>query len=119
MTTIKKSRMWKDSARRGIVYVEEREAAEKVMALQSSAPTAAPASHAPQQRRRTASLAGRASGGGVPVSPAEAELKSRAAMAVYLDRKGKPFAWQIPFAMEHWDRVTALVNLGDVEAASA
>jgi len=33
-----------------------------------------------------------------------------AAMAVYLDRRGKPFAWQIPFPLDAWDRVTALVN---------
>lgn len=123
MTTAKKSRMWKDGARRGIVYVEEREAAEKVMALQSGwAAAAAPTTtgRAPQRQRSTASLAGASSeaggGNGMPVSLAEAELKGCAAMAVYLDRKGKPFAWQIPFPMEHWDRVTRLVG---AEAATA
>ncbi len=122
MTTAKKSRMWKDGARRGIVYVEEREAAEKVMALQSgwaaaAAPAPLPGRASQQQRRRTASLASNTVGKTVsPVSHAEAELKGCAAMAVYLDRKGKPFAWQIPFAIEHWDRVTRLVG---AEAATA
>lgn len=114
MTTIKKSRMWKDGARRGIVYVEEREAAERVMALRGAAPPA-PAGRVLPSHRRTTSLAKRPAGGGVPIAPGEAELKGCAAMAVYLDRKGKPFAWQIPFALEDWDRVTALVG---VEAAA-
>ena len=111
--TTKKCRMWKDSARRGIVYVEEREAAEKVMALGSvGGGAAAPPARASQQRRSTLSVTGAAGrvAPPVPASPGEAELRGSAAMAVYLDRKGKPFAWQIPFAMEFWDRVTALVG---------
>ena len=109
--TINKSRMWKDGARRGIVYVEEREAAEKVMALRG-ATNPAPANRVFASRRRsTASLAGRPADVRVPVLPAgEADLTGHAAMAVYLDRKGRPFAWQIPFAMEDWERVTALVG---------
>ena len=99
--TTAKSRMWKDGTRRGIVYVEERVAAEKVIAALRPATVATP----PQAgrsapRRRTAAL--------VP-SPAEQELGGPA-MAVYLDRRGKPFAWQIPFPLDAWDRVTALVN---------
>ncbi len=111
----KKSRMWKDGARRGIVYVEEREAAEKVMALRGAANPVPAGRAAFQLRRRTASVASRSAV--VPISPVEAELKGRAAMAVYLDRKGKPFAWQIPFALEDWDRVVALVGSEAAPAA--
>lgn len=78
------SRVWKDGTRRGIAYVEGRETAEKV-----------------------ASAAGR---------PFEAASKNAAqeallggAMAVYSDRRGRPFAWQIPFDIAHWEQVTAVV----------
>ena len=95
------NRMWKDGTRRGIVYVESREAAEKVMAvakLKSAGRAAATksASESPGTRRRAAQ------------APAEVFLEG--AMAVYLDRRGRPFAWQIPFDITDWDRVTALVG---------
>jgi hypothetical protein len=107
--TMNKSRMWKDGARRGIVYVEEREAAEKVMALRG----------ATNRLRRTASLrhaaASTASLAGRPRCPRRCcrrrgRSRGPRGHGVYLDRKGKPFAWQIPFAMEDWERVTALVG---------
>lgn len=83
------SRVWKDG-RRGIAYVEGREIAEQVIAMAG---------------RRAA-----------PVLPRRAATSGRSdaalmgAMAVYSDRRGRPFAWQIPFDIGHWDRVTALVG---------
>lgn len=32
---------------------------------------------------------------------------ANAAMAVYYDRKGKAFAWQVRFDAERWEEVTA------------
>ena len=32
---------------------------------------------------------------------------AQAAMAVYYDRKGKPFAWQLRFDAQRWDEVVA------------
>ena len=82
------SRVWKDGTRRGIAYVEGRETAEKV-----------------------ANAAGRPFGlatvrKGIP-APQEALLDG--AMAVYSDRRGRPFAWQIPFDMSLWEQVTAVM----------
>jgi hypothetical protein len=92
------SRVWKDGTRRGIVYVEGREAAEQVM--QATGRVAPPAPVKTRTRR-----AGHVAGG-----PGPEETAMNGAMAVYLDRKGKPFAWQIPFDIGHWDRVAALVD---------
>lgn len=64
-------------------------------------------------------LTGRRKGdGGAPparrtVAPARGDAQEAAltgAMAVYLDRRGRPFAWQIPFDMGQWDAVTALIG---------
>jgi hypothetical protein len=122
MTTMTKTRMWKDGTRRGIVYVEARDAAEKVMALRpappapSSGSVAATPARGPRRRNGGSAVNNAAPvpapGARQPAAPpprAETELVG-AAMAVYLDRKGKPFAWQIPFDIADWDRVTALVG---------
>ena len=104
-------KVWKDGARRGIAYVEDREAAEKVMALAAArgkgkATTATPLPPPPvpqqqQQRRRQAK----------PASPQEALLVSSGAMAVYCDRKGRPFAYQIPFDLACWEQVAKVVGV--------
>lgn len=130
------SRMWKDGTRRGIVYVEERAAAEQVMALHcggsgdNAAHVAEPADvlaagrRAPRRRDTGAAVvavpAAKAARPAKPgaLAPAEAEL-SGPAMAVYLDRKGKPFAWQIPFALDDWDRVSVLVGVAAVPPPTA
>ena len=80
-------KVWKDGMRRGIAYVEGREAAQQIMALTGRTP--------PGVSRR-------------PARGDEAPLEG--AMAVYLDRRGRPFAWQIPFDIGHWDRVAAVVD---------
>ena len=40
----------------------------------------------------------------IPVAPAE-EIALDGAMAVYSDKRGKPFAWQIPFDIGYWEKV--------------
>lgn len=82
------SRVWKDGTRRGIAYVEGRAAAEQVM-------TAA---------GRTIKTPSSAS------SAAARDKDTEGAMAVYSDRRGRPFAWQIPFDIGHWDRIVALLT---------
>nr|CAA9229489.1 hypothetical protein AVDCRST_MAG63-901 [uncultured Armatimonadetes bacterium] len=88
------STVWKDGARRGIAYVEGREAAERVMAAAGSAPPPPPVRGGRQAR----------AAGAVGVSALDR------AMAIYVDRKGRPFAWQIPFPIERWEHVAALVG---------
>jgi hypothetical protein len=86
------SRIWKDGMRRGIAYVEGREVAERVMEIAG---------------RRKAEAA-------VPVprkAANDVEVALVGAMAVYADKKGKPFAWQIPFDIGHWDAVSALLTV--------
>jgi hypothetical protein len=82
------NRVWKDGTRRGIAYVEGREAAQQVLEIAG---------------RQTPAAAGTRR-----VSNAEAEMGG--AMAIYSDPKGRPFAWQIPFDIGCWDRISALVN---------
>ena len=88
------SKVWKDGTRRGIAYVEGREVAEQVLlaAGRGSSPAAG------KTKRRAAE------------APADERLDG--AMAVYLDRRGRPFAWQIPFDIGHWERITALIGVG-------
>jgi hypothetical protein len=81
------NRVWKDGTRRGIAYVEGREAAEQVMVI-----------------------AGRGTPGAANRRPVDMEASMGGAMAVYSDPKGRPFAWQIPFDIRCWDRIAALVN---------
>ncbi|MES2461317.1 MAG: hypothetical protein V4671_12105, partial [Armatimonadota bacterium] len=40
----------------------------------------------------------------IPTIPAE-EIALDGAMAVYSDKRGKPFAWQIPFDIGYWEKV--------------
>lgn len=96
------STVWKDGTRRGIVYVEEKETAERVMAALAGRRGGGASPGAPPPAKRKAGAAGAA-------AAAEAPL-GEGAMAVYLDRKGRPFAWQIPFDLGQWDRVAALVG---------
>ncbi len=86
-------RVWKDGKRRGIAYVEGREAAERVMMIagRRRLPEAAAGGPAPTRRR-------------IPAVPAE-EIALDGAMAVYSDKRGKPFAWQIPFDIGYWEKV--------------
>jgi hypothetical protein len=92
------NRVWKVGTRRGIAYVEEREIAEQVLAATGRSPEALTA---PPPRRAASATK----------PAAEAQLDG-GAMAVYSDRKGKPFAWQIPFDVGCWDAVTAVVLPG-------
>jgi hypothetical protein len=65
-----------------MAYVEGKESAERVLA-------AAGRSGLPTRRG------------------AEVDEWIAGAMAVYLDRKGRPFAWQIPFDASRWDDILA------------
>ena len=80
-------RLWRDGNRRGIAYVEGREMAERVLAATGKA-------LAPQVR---------------PGKDNDAELPGT--MAVYRDRRGRAFAWQIPFDIVCWDSVASLANI--------
>lgn len=84
------ARMWKEGTRRGIVYVEGRENAERLLTVMGRRQADAP----PKPRRG---------------EKGEAELLD-GTMAVYSDRKGRPFAWQIPFEIGWWDQVTAAMH---------
>jgi len=107
------NRVWKDGTRRAIAYVEDKEAAEKVMTMtgrrrEAGSPAIAPG--VPVRRPRAAACAA-----GLPASrsvaeQAKADAVMEGAMAVYSDRRGKPFAWQIPFDAAHWEAVTAAIG---------
>ncbi len=87
------SRVWKDGKRRGIAYVEGREAAERIMTIagRRRLVEAAESGTTPTRRR-------------IPSVPAE-EIALDGAMAVYCDKRGRPFAWQIPFDIGCWEKV--------------
>jgi len=85
------SRVWKDGTRRGIAYVEGREAAERALTAAGRMPVAA--------------VLPRASKNGV------AALDG--AMAVYTDQKGRPFAWQFPFDIKEWEAVRAAAGVAE------
>lgn len=85
-----RNRVWKDGTRRGIAYVEGREIAETLQAALG---------------RAEAEAARRIS---------KDDALTKAAMAVYLDKKGKPFAWQFAFDVALWERVSAVVGVGAV-----
>jgi hypothetical protein len=94
------SRVWRDGTRRGIAYVEDREAAQQVMEIAGRrAPGPGPGAGPRDGKTK-----------GRPVARPAADAPLDGAMAVYLDRRGRPFAWQIPFDIGHWDRVAALVG---------
>lgn len=79
------ARLWKIGTRRAMAYVEGRENRDLVLMA---------AGKPPEPVKRGASL--------------EAELAG--AVAVYTDRKGRPFAWLIAFDAGRWDEVNALVG---------
>ena len=83
--------MWRDSSRRGIAYVEGRAGLERVMT--ATGRTAA------QPTRRTV--------GG------DSETLADGIMAVYTDRRGRPFAWQVRFDLGLWEAVTAALQSAD------
>ena len=83
--------IWKEGARRGIAYVEDKDTAEQIMQIAG--------------RRRTEAVKRAAS------LDAVQESALNGAMAVYVDKIGRPFAWQIPFDLGQWDRVAAAVDL--------
>lgn len=45
----------------------------------------------------------------IPTAPAE-EIALDGAMAVYSDKRGRPFAWQIPFDIKCWEKVAAVLG---------
>lgn len=67
------ARMWKDGMKRGIVYVEGKESAQRAM-----------------------EACGR---NGTPLP--------EGAMAVYSDKRGRAYAWQITFDIGRWEQVAA------------
>lgn len=77
--------VWKVTSRRGVAYVEGRDAAERVLAAVGREP------------------------GGVKAKAWDKSLLG--AMAVYLDRKGKPFAWLVPFDWVDCERVSAAAGV--------
>ncbi len=79
--------IWKTGTRRGIVYVEGKERAERVIAA------------ARRAEQTFASL------------PTEKILPG--SMAVYSDKKGRPFAWQITFDIKCWSDVIAAAGGGE------
>lgn len=46
----------------------------------------------------------------ISLSGCEAAKLPDMAMAVYKDRRGRTFAWQIPFDLSQWDTVSARVE---------
>lgn len=86
-------KVWKVSTRRGMAYVEGWERAERVL-----------------------SAAGRESG--PPRRGAGAEALMVGAMAVYLDPRGRPFAWQIPFDLTCWKSVCDAAHAGEEAAGT-
>ena len=94
-------RVWKDGKRRGIAYVEEREVAERIMTIagRRRLPVATENGTIPVRRR-------------IPTVPAE-EIALDGAMAVYSDKRGRPFAWQIPFDIGFWEKVAAELGVAD------
>lgn len=79
--------VWKVTSRRGVAFVVGREAAERVLAAVGRAVVV----------------------GGKKVRDADRPLLG--AMAVYLDRKGKPFAWLVPFDWADCERVSAAAGV--------
>lgn len=80
-------KVWKDGTRRGIAYVEGRDVAQRV--LEVAGRVSLPEKSRPKGR---------------------ADERLEGTMAVYVDRRGRPFAWQIPFDIGHWDRIAALIG---------
>ena len=108
------SLMWKDGTRRGIVYVEGREAAEKVLAVAKRPVVNRHAKEAalPKSIGKDTKGPKRVTRAASARQPAPAESFLEGTMAVYVDRRGRPFAWQIPFDIADWDQVTAAVGAG-------
>ena len=79
-------RVWKVGTRRGIAYVEGREMAEQI-----------------------ASLTGRVLPPPITVRKTNADAGS--VMAIYTDRKGKAFAYQIVFDLSNWDKITSMLGV--------
>jgi hypothetical protein len=85
-------RLWKVGLRRGMAYVEGRDLAERVLSLSGGA---APVSGPPARRRASDQL--------LPGT-----------MAVYSDRRGRAFAWQIAFDVRHWDAVASAAGFPSI-----
>lgn len=103
------NRVWKDGTRRAIAYVEDKEAAEKVMTMTGRRREAASPAVAPgvSVRRPKAACAPPSR---TAAEQAKADAAMEGAMAVYSDRRGRPFAWQIPFDAAHWEAVTTAIG---------
>ena len=79
------TRIWRIGTRRAYAYVEGRERAEK--ALEAAGISAPSLKRAPAP-----------------------EAQMLGAMGVYLDARGRPFAWQIAFDPARWEAVVAVVS---------
>jgi|GEM_PF-2248457 len=101
--------VWKVGTRRAIAYVEGRAAAERVLALtgrgaatapdDAAAAAGGPPNRAKNRRAERDRAREQEKDGGLP-----------GAMAVYTDRRGRPFAWQIPFDVGHFETVARVVE---------
>ncbi len=78
-----------------MAYAEGRELAERILSASRQAGVLGESAEQVEGKRKAA-------------SPADNLLPGT--MAVYLDRRGKPFAWQIAFDVCYWDTVSAMVN---------
>lgn len=88
-----------------MAYAEGRELAERILSASGQAGTVEEAAGQAEGKRRAAN------------APTDNLLPGT--MAVYLDRRGKPFAWQIAFDVSYWDTVAAMVNGGNVNSEAA
>lgn len=85
------SSVWKVGTRRAMVYVEGKESAQRV--LEAAGTPLPDLMSIPRSTR-----------------PVGIEAQLLGAMAVYLDRKGKPFAWQILFDASRLPAVEAALQ---------
>ena len=85
------SNVWKVGTRRAMVYVEGKETAQRV--LEAAGATLPDSALIPRRER-----------------PVGVEAHLLGAMAVYLDRRGRPFAWQILFDAARLPAVEAVLQ---------
>ena len=88
------ARLWKVGVRRGMAYVEGKAVAERVLSATGEA----------------ASLDALAPSG-VRGGRRPPEQFLPGTMAVYLDHRGRPFAWQIGFDMRNWEAVASAAGI--------
>jgi len=86
------TRLWKVGVRRGMVYSEGKDLTERILSVSGGAAVVDGAADVVRARR------------------AAMERFLPGTMAVYCDKKGRPFAWQIAFDIRHWDSVSEMVG---------